>query len=163
MRKPSNWNDLQTRLISGLFLLIVSGACIYLGGYFFTIFMLLLVGVMHWELGKMLSPMSAQAMWFSAVLSTVVTFYLLGSQSLFWPLIILLINFHFQKNFFHHSRNFGAMYSLAVIICAIFFYKVRIEFGLPYILTAHRNHKSHAVQRLRKAGAQEGIQKWMRA
>ena len=101
MNKTSNWSDLQARLISGFFLLFVSGVCIYLGGYFFTLFMLLLVGVMHWELGKMLSPMSNQAMWFSAVLAIIVTFYLLGSQSIFGPLIILLINFYFQKNFFH--------------------------------------------------------------
>ena len=130
MSKFSDWNDLRSRLISALFLLFVSGVCIYLGGYFFTLFIILLVGVMHWELGKMLSPLSTQAMWFSAVLSIIITFYLVGSQSLFWSLLILLVNFHFQKNFFHHSRNFGAMYSLAVIICGIVFYKFRIEYGL---------------------------------
>ena len=57
MSKSSNWNDLRARLISGFVLLFVSGICIYLGGYFFTLFVILLVGVMHWELGKMLSPM----------------------------------------------------------------------------------------------------------
>ena len=67
MFKLSEWNDLRPRLISGLLLLCVSGVCIYLGGYFFTLFLLLLVGVMHWELGIMLSPMSKQAMWFSAI------------------------------------------------------------------------------------------------
>ena len=80
MGKSSDWNDLRSRLMSGFFLLFVSGVCIYLGGYFFILFIMLLVGVMHWELGKMLSPMSTQAMWFSAVLSIVVIFYLLGSQ-----------------------------------------------------------------------------------
>ena len=88
MSKSSNWNDLRARLISGFVLLFVSGICIYLGGYFFTLFVILLVGVMHWELGKMLSPMSTQAMWFSAVLSIITTFYLLGSQSLFWALFM---------------------------------------------------------------------------
>ena len=32
-----DWNDLRSRLISGFFLLIISGVCIYLGGYFFTL------------------------------------------------------------------------------------------------------------------------------
>ena len=78
----------------------------------------------------MLSPMSIQAMWFSAVLSVVVILCLLGSQSFLWILLILLINFHFQKHFFHHNNNFGALYSLAVIISGIVFYKVRLDFGL---------------------------------
>ena len=130
MKKTNNWNDLQARLISGLILLFFSGVCIYLGSYFFTLFVIFLVGVMHWELGKMLTPMSDQAMWFSAVLSMIVVFCLIGSESLLWPILILLINFHFQRNFFHHSRNFGAMYSLAVIVCGIVFYKVRLDFGL---------------------------------
>ena len=78
----------------------MSGVCIFLGGYFFTLFIIALVGIMHWELGKMLSPLSAQAMWFSAILSMVVTFILIDCQSLLWPLLILFINFHFQRNFF---------------------------------------------------------------
>ena len=130
MLKLTEWNDLRPRLISGLLLLCVSGVCIYLGGYFFTLFLVLLVGVMHWELGIMLSPMSKQAMWFSAILSIISTFYLVGSQSPVWSLLILLVNFHFQKNFFHHNSNFGALYSAAVIICGIVFYKVRLDFGL---------------------------------
>ena len=83
MSKFSDWNDLRSRLISGFFLLFVSGVCIYLGGYFFTLFIILLVGVMHWELGKMLSPLSTQAMWFSAVVSIIVTFILLGLKAFF--------------------------------------------------------------------------------
>ena len=130
MSKSSDWNDLGSRLMSGFFLLFVSGVCIYLGGYFFTLFLILLVGVMHWELGKMLSPMSTQAMWFSAVLSIIIIFFILGSQNLLGASLVLLINFHFQRHFFHHNRNFGAIYSLAVIICGMFFYKVRLDFGL---------------------------------
>ena len=130
MNTDSNWHDLRLRLISASFLLVVSAFCIYFGNYFFTLFIISLVGVMHWELGKMLSPMSVQAMWFSAFLSMLSTFCLLTSTSILWPILILLINFHFQRNFFHHSRNFGAFYSLAVIVCGIIFYRVRLEFGL---------------------------------
>ena len=130
MEKAGDWNDLQLRLISAFFLIFISAFCIYLGNHFFTLFIVLLVGVIHWELGKMLSPLSAQAMWFSAIISMIVTFVLLDSKSLLWPVLILSINFYFQKNFFHHSRKFGALYSLAVIVCGIIFYKVRLDFGL---------------------------------
>ena len=130
MEINDNWHDLRSRLVSATFLLFVSTFCIYFGSYFFTLFIISLVGVMHWELGKMLSPMSVQAMWFSAFLSMLSTLCLLASDSFLWPILILLMNFHFQKNFFHHSRYFGAFYSLAVIVCGIIFYRVRLEFGL---------------------------------
>ena len=99
MNKSNDWNDLRPRLISGLILLFISGVCIFLGGYFFTVFVILLVGVMHWELGKMSAPLSTQAMWFSAILSSIVTCYFVSSESLTWSLIVLFINFHFQKIF----------------------------------------------------------------
>ena len=130
MNTNNNWHDLRLRLVSASFLLFISAFCIYFGNYLFTLFIISLVGVMHWELGKMLSPMSAQSMWFSAFLSMFSTFCLLESNSVLWPPLILLMNFYFQKNFFHHSRNFGAVYSLAVIVCGIIFYRVRLEFGL---------------------------------
>ena len=130
MNTGDNWHELRLRLVSASFLLLVSAFCIYFGNYLFTLFIISLVGVMHWELGKMLSPMSVQAMWFSAFVSILSTFCLITSNSIFWPVIILLINFHFQRNFFHHSRNFGAFYSLAVIVCGIIFYRIRQEFGL---------------------------------
>ena len=130
MNTRNNWYDLRLRLISASFLLLISAFCIYFGNYLFTLFIISLVGVMHWELGKMLSPMSTQALWFSAFLSMLSTLCLLASDSFLWPILILLMNFHFQKNFFHHSRYFGAFYSLAVIVCGIIFYRVRLEFGL---------------------------------
>ena len=130
MNTKNKWHDLRLRLVSASFILFISAFCIYFGNYLFTLFIIFLVGVMHWELGKMLSPMSGQAMWFSAFLSVFSTILLLVSNSFLWPILILMINFHFQKNFFHHSRNFGALYSLAVIVCGIIFYRVRLEFGL---------------------------------
>ena len=42
----------------------------------------------------------------------------------------MFFNFYFQKLFFHHNRNFGAFYSLAVIVCGIMFFKIRSELGL---------------------------------
>ena len=130
MNTGDNWHELRLRLVSASFLLLVSAFCIYFGNYLFTLFIISLVGVMHWELGKMLSPMSLQAMWFSAFVSILSTFCLITSNSILWPVLILLMNFHFQRNFFHHSRNFGALYSLAVIVCGIIFYRIRQEFGL---------------------------------
>ena len=73
METYNNWHELRLRLVSASFLLVVSAFCIYFGNYLFTLFIISLVGVMHWELGKMLSPMSVQAMWFSAFVSILST------------------------------------------------------------------------------------------
>ena len=126
----SDWSDLQSRLVSASLLLCVSAVCIYLGNYFFTLFILMLVGVMHWELGKMLTPISLQAMWFSSIISMFVTFFLLISNSFFWSITFIIIHFGLQRVFFHHNRDFGALYSLAVVVCGVIFYKVRLDFGL---------------------------------
>ena len=134
MNTGDNWHELRLRLVSASFLLLVSAFCIYFGNYLFTLFIISLIGVMHWELGKMLSPMSVQAMWFSAFLSMFLTVCLLASNSIFWPVVFLFINFYFQRHFFHHSRDFGAFYSLAVIVCGIIFYRVRLEFGLYHTI-----------------------------
>ena len=125
-----NWDDLPSRLASASILFLISATCIYLGGEFFKFFIILLVGIMHWELGKMLTPTSKQAFWFSAYLSSAVTFYLISSESNLWSTLFLAVNFYFQRYFFHHNKNFGAFYSLALIICGYIFYDVRINFGL---------------------------------
>ena len=74
MNKNSAWYDLRIRLISASILLFACSFCIYFGGYLFNLFIIALVGVIHWELGKMLSPMSVQAMWFSSILSVAVSY-----------------------------------------------------------------------------------------
>ena len=134
MNTNNNWHDLRLRLVSASLLLLISAFCIYFGNFLFTLFIISLIGVMHWELGKMLSPMSVQAMWFSAFLSMFLAVCLLASNSVFWSVLLLLTNFHFLRHFFHHSRNFGAFYSLAVIVCGIIFYRVRLEFGLYHTI-----------------------------
>ena len=92
MNITSNLQDLRLRFISASLLLFASAFCIYFGNYLFTLFIISLVGVMHWELGKMLSPMSVQAMWFSAIFSIVVSVCLLASNGVFWPIIFLFVN-----------------------------------------------------------------------
>ena len=63
-------------------------------------------------------------------LSSYVSFHLLGSESYFWSSLVLLFNFYFQRHFFHHNKNFGGFYSLALIICGSIFYDVRLELGI---------------------------------
>ena len=94
-----SWDDLPSRLASASILFLISATCIYLGGQFFKFFIILLVGIMHWELGKMLTPTSKQAFWFSANLSSAVTFYLISSERNLCSRLFLASNFYFKSHF----------------------------------------------------------------
>jgi len=133
--KSSNvWEDLRLRIFSAIFLLLVSVICIYSGDLVFKFFVLSVVGVVHWELGKMLTPTSSQASWFSAFFSTMPLFFFIGVNNVVSIFLLLLLNFLFQRIFFHHRKNLGAVYSSAIIVCGMVFYNIRLEFGLYYLV-----------------------------
>ena len=51
MNKFNDWSDFPIRLASGLFLLTISSLCIFYGNLSFSLFLIFLVGIIHWELG----------------------------------------------------------------------------------------------------------------
>ena len=134
MKASNVWKDLRLRIVSASFLLLVSAICINSGDLVFTFFVLSVVGIVHWELGTMLTPTSGQAPWFSAFFSTMLLFYIIGINNVVSILVILLVNFFFQRIFFHHSKNLAALYSSAIIVCGMVFYNVRLEFGLHHLV-----------------------------
>ena len=134
MNKFSDWSDFPIRLASGLFLLTISSLCIFYGNLSFSLFLIFLVGIMHWELGKMLSPLTTQTSWFSFLMSVVVFCSLINVENYFWKSLILIFNFFFQKSFFNQFTNFGIFYSLAIIVCGLVFYELRQELGVIYIV-----------------------------
>ena len=134
MKSSNIWKDLPLRIVSASLLLLASGLCIYFGDPVFTFFVILIVGIVHWELGKMLTPTSDQAPWFSLVFSAVSLFFIVLVNNILFVSVVLLINFLFQRTFFHHNKNFGAVYSFAVIVCGVIFHSVRLDFGLYHII-----------------------------
>lgn len=52
----TNWSDLKTRLASALVMVLVGGAAIIAGGFWFTALAALVAGVMIWELDRMTAP-----------------------------------------------------------------------------------------------------------
>ena len=134
MKSMNIWKDLPLRIVSASLLLMTSGLCIYFGDPVFTFFVIMIVGIVHWELGKMLTPTSNQAQWFSAVCSAISLFVIILVNNILFVSGVLFINFLFQRKFFHHSKNFGAVYSFAVIICGVIFHSVRLDFGLHHII-----------------------------
>ena len=53
---PSKWEDLKTRTLSSLFMIVVGAGEIWLGGPWFLGLIVLVSGLMIWELVRMLNP-----------------------------------------------------------------------------------------------------------
>lgn len=53
---PSKWDDLKTRTLSSLFMIVVGAGEIWLGGPWFLALIVLVCGLMIWELVRMLTP-----------------------------------------------------------------------------------------------------------
>lgn len=133
MTAIGDWQDLPLRTFSAIVLLTVSSLCIYFGNPFFAFFILLLVSIVHWELGKMLSPISKQVPWFSFLFSFFSLFFIMLVDNLLFATFMLLLNFGFQRVFFHHSKFFGALYSTLIVVCGLVFYNLRLDFGLYHV------------------------------
>ena len=108
MNKFSDWSDFPIRLASGLFLLTIQQLMYFLWKSFFSLFLIFLVGIMHWELGKMLSPLTTQTSWFSFLMS-VVFCSLINVENYFWKSLLLIFNFFFQKSFLINSQILGLL------------------------------------------------------
>jgi phosphatidate cytidylyltransferase len=68
MTGKSRWNDLATRLVSGAVLVLAGLGAVLAGGTAFHLFVSLCVGLMIWELARMLDPeQGTAAIWLALV------------------------------------------------------------------------------------------------
>lgn len=129
MTVSEKWGDLMPRILSACVLLAVGGGALWLGGIAFGILVLALVAVIHWEITRMLTPLSRQAHWFSAVFAA-------GTLSLtliLSPLgagIAVAIGVLIQRSFFHTHKTKGMLFSLAIVACGYVLLSIRADFGL---------------------------------
>lgn len=63
------WADLQTRVISALVMVLVAAAEIWLGGAAFAALVIVLTGVMVWELARLTAPWRRATPWVMGVLA----------------------------------------------------------------------------------------------
>ncbi len=73
MTVPSGgrWGDLQTRVISAAVMLVVGAACIWLGALPFAALVVVLAGLMIWELSRMIRPSHKRdAVWLAVLAAT---------------------------------------------------------------------------------------------
>ena len=59
----SKWDDLRVRLLSAVAMVLIGGVELWLGGHWFHFFVALVIGIMLWELGRMLSRANTGTAW----------------------------------------------------------------------------------------------------
>lgn len=130
---PSKFDDLTTRLISALVLLVVGLGSVWLGGFVFLSFLALATGCMVWELSRMLAPNRGGLALILAGLSGAAVFggqFLpagLGLPLLLLPAMVALSQFEEQRRLF-------ALYSAAIALSAVGLYVLRQDYGVVWML-----------------------------
>lgn len=134
MSETSKFADLRTRFVSALVMLAVGGFAIWSGGWVFTVLIGAAVFAMHWELGRMLTPLSMQAHWFSAVTSVIALIWVLTTESVTEQVVVIVIASLLQRVYFHTVDTLGTLVSLGIMVGALLLIHLRTQLGMAATL-----------------------------
>ena len=127
------WNDLQTRVISAVVMLSVGAVDIWLGGAPFTALVVILTGVMIWELATITAPSTPQSAMISALVASaaLAATLLVSWQSrtalLMVPLIVLALTPR-------RDPALAVVYAAAILVAGFGLISLRNSAGTPAIL-----------------------------
>ena len=127
------WNDLRTRVISAVVMLAVGTVDIWLGGVPFTALVVVLTGLMVWELARITAPNAAQAAVIVAILAslalaaTVLTSWHFRTAYLLVPLVVFALTPR-------RDVVIAVAYGAAILLAGIGLVSLRNEAGTPAIL-----------------------------
>lgn len=130
--EATRWNDLTTRIASGLVIAGVGVAAIWAGGVWFEMLAIFLVGLMVWELWSMIEPDRATRGTLLGVLAATVLagqLRLDTSAGLLLFLVVPLI----MGVIAHRLRAVMALYALGVLLAGWGLVAIRAEMGLFWI------------------------------
>lgn len=132
-RPVGRWADLRKRLVSAVVLIAVGGAEIWLGGPSFAVLVVLLTGVMVWELAKMTAPdrentpLSLAAI-ACASLGVILVFPdPVTSAFLLVPALAIALTDR-------RDRRLSSLYSVAIMVAGYGLIELRMSAGTPVIL-----------------------------
>ena len=134
MNTMTKFADLRARVISAICMLVIGAMALWLGGWVFTLLIVAAVAAMHWEMGRMLTPLSMQAHWFSAVTAAVALIWVLTTDSVIEQVIVIFIATLLQRLYFHTFDTFGTLVSLGIMIGALLLIYLRTQVGITATL-----------------------------
>lgn len=127
------WGDLQTRVISALVMVAVGAVDIWLGGTPFSTLIVVLAGVMIWELAVMTAPNAMQTAVLLAVVAAVALVAALLSDwhfRTFW-LIVPLFGIGLTPR---RDTAISVVYAVAILTACFGLINLRASAGTPTIL-----------------------------
>lgn len=131
--KQGRWGDLPKRMISAIIMLGLGAIDVWMGGVSFAILVLILTGLMVWELLRMQGPRGAWVSPVAGVLATVVLYVtLVAPLGPFWPLALLAAAVGCGALVQH--RKVAAVYAFAVLVTGFTLIELRDDLGRPVIL-----------------------------
>ena len=127
------WGDLQTRLISAVFMLLVGGVEVWLGGQSFALMVAVLTGVMIWELAAMVRPLFGRESIYLGLITGFGLLAALNHPSPLAPLLLLVIPVALLFPAVVGRFAF-ACYAAVIIISGYSLVSLRDTFGVGAIL-----------------------------
>ena len=134
MSDTSKFADLKTRFLSAIVIVAVGATALWFGGWIFTLLIVAAVFAMHWEMGRMLTPLSMQAHWFSAVTAAIALIWVLNTDSVTAQIVVIIIATLLQRFYFHTVDTLGSLVSLGIMIGALLLIHLRTEIGITATL-----------------------------
>lgn len=134
MSETLKFADLKARFLSAILLGAIGAIALWYGGWIFTLMIIAAVFAMHWEMGRMLTPLSMHAHWFSAVTSAICLIWVLTTDSVTEQIVVILIATLLQRVYFHKVDTLGTLVSLGIMVGALLLIHLRNEIGMTATL-----------------------------
>ena len=127
-----NWDDLKSRVLTAVAMVVVGLGALWAGGPWFLALLALVIGLMIWELARMISPEQGAAI---IVLSVMAGILIFGYS--WWPLIPLWFFIGavplIGTIWISQRRGTFLLYSVVVMSGGIALYLIRENFGLTWM------------------------------
>lgn len=132
--KQGRWGDLPKRMLSAIIMLGVGAVDVWFGGVSFAILVLLLIGVMVWELVRMMDPNAPWVPYALGIFATVALYAVVAMpvQAPIWPLVLALPALACAC--FVRHRKVAVVYAFAIMLAGYTLIDLREYGGRPVIL-----------------------------
>ena len=129
----TKFDDLKTRIVSAIVMLLIAGFAIWAGGIIFLVAIAAAVALMIWELASMLAPGRDRTSFILAVIGALVVLGWhwapanLGLALIFAPALVAVA-------LLKANRRVFVLYSVMIGVAGIGFYSLRADYGLVWII-----------------------------
>jgi len=133
MSDTGRWSDLATRLASALVMVAIGGGAVWIGGWAFHLLLVLVCGMMTWELWRMLAPGDDRR---AVLLGGLVALAVLVGPLVPVQFLIPVLGVPVVVGAYALSNNrlIYATYAMLILLAGYAMWLLRSEYGLGWML-----------------------------